>query len=567
MTAPMAAPMTAPLGALGAARDALAAVRVLHREGLVELTRPDRALRASRETLRLGPVTAAIRLARRRTPDAVAIHDTRGELTYRELDEGAAALAHGLRRLVARTPGGSRTTPVVGLLCRDHARAVQALAACGYAGARAVLLNTGSAAPQLAAVLEREHVAVVVHDVEFAAVVAAALEEPGRAVLRVLADVDDPAADLDGADSSLARLVADGPRHTPSFPARSGGLVVLTSGTTGVPKGAPRPRVSPLQTAQVLDRLPFPRGAAVVMAAPFFHGTGLSQICLAMSAGCRVVLPGRFDAARVAALVNKTQAEVLVLVPTMLHRILALAGNGDDLVSLRRVYVGGSALSPDLCRRTRERIGDVLHNLYGSTEVGVAAVASPADLALAPGCVGRPPVATRVRVLGPDRRPVAAGEDGVLFVRSALSFTGYSDGSGKEVVDGFVSTGDIGHRDRNGLLHVVGREDDMIVSGGENVMPSRVEELLTEHPLVDEAVVVGVPDEEFGQRLRAVVVALPGERPDPDALRDLVRAQLARHEVPREVWLVDDFPRNATGKVLRRVLSSAAGPDQLVSDR
>lgn len=519
------------------ARDVLGGLRVLRRAGLIEPTRPDRALRSARETLRLGPVTTAVRVGRRRHPDAVAILDATGSTTYGELDDRAAALAH---HVLSMTGSGA---PVVGLLARDHAGSVVLLAACGYAGARVVLLNVGSAAPQLADVLDRERVQVVAHDAEFTDLVDRASPDRPRLV------TDD-----------LPELPAGPPPPTPS---RSGGLVVLTSGTTGAPKGAPRPKVNPFQAAQVVDRLPFPRRSTVVMAAPVFHGTGLSQTCLALSAGCRVVLPGRFDAARVAALVGSTRADVLVAVPTMLHRLLALPDAATALASLQRIYVGGSALSPVLSERTQEVLGPVLHNLYGSTEVGVAAVASPADLARAPGCVGRPPVATHLRLLDASRRPVGRGETGTLFVRSPLSFTGYSDGSGKEVVDGHVSTGDLARYDEHGLLHVVGREDDMVVSGGENVAPGRVEDLLARHPDVDEVVVVGVPDEEFGQRLRALVVPASGATPVPEALRDLARRELARHEVPREVWVVDALPRNATGKVLRRLIVAAGAPTDL----
>lgn len=532
--------MSGPASRWSALRDLAGGVRVLHREGLLEATRPDRAVRSARETVRLGPVTTAVRTGRRRHPDAVAVLDATGATSYAALDDRAAALAHHLLTLAPHPPA----PPVVGLLARDHVGAVVTLAACGYAGSRVVLLNTGAAAPQLAQVLDREGVDVVAHDAEFAAVVAAASDDRPR-----LATDDLPACE---------------PGDPPPLPERSGGLVVLTSGTTGAPKGAPRPRVNPLQAAQVVDRLPFPRRTTVVMAAPVFHGTGLAQTCLALSAGCRVVLPGRFDATRVTELVASTRADVLVAVPTMLHRLLAAPDAARRLGSLSRVYVGGSALSPVLCERTRELLGPVLHNLYGSTEVGVAAVADPADLARAPGCVGRPPVATHLRLLDADRRPVRRGETGTLFVRSPLSFTGYSDGSSKEVVDGFVSTGDLARYDAHGLLHVVGREDDMVVSGGENVAPGRVEDLLATHPDVDEVVVVGVPDEEFGQRLRAAVVATPGAAPDPQALRDLARRELARHEVPREVWVVDALPRNAMGKVLRRAVAAAASPADVV---
>ncbi|MBZ5736045.1 AMP-binding protein [Nocardioides sp. TRM66260-LWL] len=538
-------------------RGSAAAAAVLVRERLVEPTRPLDTLRTARDTERLGPVAAVVRRGARRHPDAVALLDDDGELTYGALDAASEALAQELLAVLPEDrPLGAPS--VVGLLARDHRGAVVALGAAGLVGLRVVLLNTGSAAPQLAAVLEREGVALVLHDEGSASVVAEALgsspaPRPGALL-------------LDGAEGFLARAAAD-PRRQRSplpLPRRSGGLVVMTSGTTGVPKGAPRGRVSPLQSAQVLDRLPFPRGGTVVMAAPVFHGTGLSQLVLALAAGCRVVLARRFDAARCRDTIAATRADALVLVPTMLHRLLALDPDPAALASLTRVYAAGSVLPADLCRRTHALLGPVLHNMYGSTEVGVAAVARPDELALAPGCVGRPPAGARIRVLDADRRPVARGERGTIFVRSLLAFGGYTDGSGKEVVDGYVSTGDVGHVDAHGLLHVDGREDDMIVSGGENVMPGRVEALLAAHPDVDEAVVVGVPDEEFGQRLRAVVVPRPGSAPDPDALRALARERLARHEVPREVWIVDVLPRNATGKVLRRLLVAAASPADVV---
>ena len=191
------------------------------------------------------------------------------------------------------------------------------------------------------------------------------------------------------------------------------------------------------------------------------------------------------------------------------------------------------------------------HALVGLAAVFVAAAALYAPQAFGIGAVGKISGASLFEMsLG-----VAIG---------ALTFTGYSDGTGKEVVDGYVSTGDIGHWDGHGLLHVVGREDDMVVSGGENVAPSRVEDVLATHPAVDEVAVVGIPHEEFGQVLRAVVVPRGEARPDVEELRSLARDQLARHEVPREVWLVDELPRNTTGKVLRRVLAAAGDPAELL---
>ena len=518
----------------------LGALRVLRRAGLLDPLRPDDALRSTRQTLRIGPVAAAIARGARRHPERTAVVDDDEAVTFAELDRRSRCLA----RAMAGVEQGRR--PVVGVLCRDHGRAVVAMAAAGRLGARLVLLNTGFAGPQLLLVLEREGVDVLVLDEEFRSV-ADGLAGTMRVVV----------ADGDAADGITA-LIASAPAGPDPRPRRSGGLVVLTSGTTGTPKGAPRDRVSPLQTAQILDRIPLPANGCVVLAAPVFHGTGLSQFVLALALGSTVVLSRRFDAERALASVERHGAQAMVVVPTMLHRILDLPPGriaARDLSSLTAVYAAGSALSPALCVRSAELLGPVLHNVYGSTEVGIAAVATPAELALSPGCVGRPPIGSRVELVDDDGRIIDVPDvTGTIHVASTLNFRHYTDGSSKETIDGMLSTGDRGHRDRHGLLVVDGRADDMIVSGGENVYPGAVEDLIADLDEVAEVAVVGVDDAEFGQRLRAVVVLTPGSSLDPAVIREHVRDRLARHQVPRDVVFTASLPRNAMGKVLRREL-------------
>ena len=292
-------------------------------------------------------------------------------------------------------------------------------------------------------------------------------------------------------------------------------------------------------------------------AAPIFHGTGLSQFILGLALGGTVVLPGRFDAEATLADVQRYRAHTLVLVPTMLQRIIDLGPDvlaRYDTSSLRMIFSAGSALPTDLCARAADRFGDVLHNLYGSTEVAVALVATPHDLATAPGTVGRPPVGCRVALFDDDGvaidRPHVIGR---VFARSTLSFGGYTDGRHKEIIDGMLSSGDVGHFDENGLWFIDGRDDDMIVSGGENVYPLEVENLLSGHASISEAAVVGVADPEFGKRLCAYVVAQ--DTLSATDVRSHVRANLARFKVPRDVIFVDALPRNATGKVVRRQLA------------
>ncbi|UGT62896.1 acyl-CoA synthetase [Nocardia asteroides] len=525
--------------------DSLAAASVLVRRGMLDPLRPDHTLRAARDASRYGPFTTVLRAAARRWPERTAVIDDRGGLTFAELDSRSDALARGL------AAGGHGADTVLGVLCRDHRGMLLAMAAAGKLGARVVLLNTGFGGRQLAEVAVRERIAALLLDAEFLPLLAAAPDTIARILTRA-----------DGAEPGVLTVDGLAAAHAPEplpAPARAGGLVILTSGTTGTPKGAPREKVSPLQSAQFLDRIPLPRDSAMVMAAPLFHGTGLSQLGLGWALGNTVVLrPGRFDPRWTVAAVAEHRAASLVVVPTMLQRIVDLPAAelaAHDTSALRVIFAAGSSVSPDLSRRTAELFGDVLYNLYASTEVAVAAVATPEDMRLAPGTVGRPPVGCRVALYDERRaRITEPGVVGTIFVSSGLSFAGYTDGRTRETVDGLLSSGDVGHFDAEGRLFVDGRDDDMIISGGENVFPLEVENLLVERGDIAEAAVVGVPDADFGQRLRAFVVPVDGASVDAQEIKDYVKADLARHKVPREVIVLDELPRNATGKLLRRAL-------------
>jgi fatty-acyl-CoA synthase len=509
--------------------DALTAVSILQRRRMINLGRPFDTLAANRDIRRYGTFGGLAAHTARRYGDRPALTDENGTLSFRELDAESNALGRGL---LAEGIGPGTT---IGLLNRGHRGLVLAIMAANRIGARSVLLNTGFAAPQLADVCRREQVALVLADDEFGP------------LLDALPEVRTGSAEALATGQSRAPLAA---------PPAPGGLVLLTSGTTGTPKGAPRNKVNPLQSAQVLDRIPLPADTAYCVAAPLFHATGLAITMLGLALGNRVILHRRFDPETALAAVDEYRAGALILVPTMLQRILDLPAETlrrYDASSLSVLFAAGSALSPDLCRRTADAFGDVLYNLYGSTEVAVAAVATPQDLKTAPGTVGKPPVGCDLAVYDEQRRRITTpGEVGTLFVKSGLSFTGYTDGGHKEIVEGRLSTGDTGHFDARGLWFVDGRDDDMIVSGGENVFPLEVENLLADHPDVVEAAVIGVDDVEFGKRLRAFVVGTLTE----EAVRTHVKAHLARHKVPRDVIFLDALPRNETGKVLKGVLRS-----------
>jgi fatty-acyl-CoA synthase len=286
---------------------------------------------------------------------------------------------------------------------------------------------------------------------------------------------------------------------------------------------------------------------------PLFHGLGLTSAILALGLGSTLVLRRRFDAAEVVEAVARHGCTALIAVPVMLSRILALNElQCHDLSRLSVVMTGGAPLEAPLARRAMKTFGPKLYNFYGSTEASCITIATPADLEAAPGCVGRPPIGTTVAVLDGDGRPVRPGVTGQIHVDTPARFGGYTGGGGKAEVGGLMAVGDLGHLDEGGRLFVDGRADDMIVSGGENVYPGEVEELLSLHPAIREAAVIGVPDEEFGRRLRAFVVA-SGDLGEDEVKRH-VSANLARYKVPREVIFLDELPRNPTGKVLRREL-------------
>ncbi|WP_435593018.1 acyl-CoA synthetase [Nocardia sp. bgisy118] len=529
------------------ALETVKALGVLRSRGVSDPKAPLETLRTMKETRIYGPQAALVRHSARIAPDRIALADERGELTYRELDEQSTAVARGLH------DAGITEGTVIAVLARDHRGLIMSMIAAGKLGARIALMNTGFAKPQFAEVCVREKVKAVLHDSEFLGLLDALPED----LPRYLTWVDEGAQLPEGAKTFDDLIAANSSEPLPA-PAKPGGFIILTSGTTGLPKGAPRTKVTPMATAQFVDRIPFQKFGTMVIVSPIFHSTGLGTWLVGTVLSNKIVMRRRFDAEATLKMVSDHKADMLVAVPTMLHRMVELPEEVRakyDTSSLKAIVLAGSALAPELCIRAAEVFGPVLHNLYGSTEVAIATIAKPEELAQAPGTVGRPPITCDVRLyddndqLVTDRNVTAR-----IFVRSGAPFEGYTDGRNKQIIDGYMSSGDVGHFDANGLLMVDGRDDDMIVSGGENVFPQEVENLLLERPDVFDAAVIGVDDVEFGKRLRAFVVPEPGHTPDGEELKAYVKDNLARYKVPREVVFLDDLPRNPTGKLLRRVL-------------
>ncbi len=519
---------------------------VLARRGMVRPIRPDRLARAGLALHRWGPTPAGsftVNAITRR--DQVALIDDEESVTYGEVEARTNAIARGLR--ASGLGPGDR----LGILCRNEAGFVETMVAASKLGADSLMLNTSMSAPELAAVLARELPKVLVHDGEFTNVVTEA--EVGS-VMRVIAAPNGHGEHL----PTLAELRSGDPSPLDA-PAEEGRTVILTSGTTGAPKGAQVRRADSLEPlAWFLSRVPIHAGSVCLEPAPLYHAHGLGQTMIAAGLGCTVVLPRRFDAQETLALIERHRVQVLTVVPTMLRRIMDLdraVRARYETGSLRVVVCSGSALPGGLAQEFMDEFGDVLYNLYGSTEVAWATIATPRDLRAAPGTAGKPPAHTRLEILDDDGRPLPPGRTGHIFVAHEMLFEGYTDPAhDRRVVDGMMTPGDLGHLDDAGRLFIDSREDDMIISGGENVYPGQVEEVLRGHPDVEDAVVIGVDDERFGQRLVAFVVPRPDSGLTCEDVIDFGRANLARFKVPREVLLRDELPRNALGKVLRREL-------------
>ncbi|WP_405496880.1 SDR family NAD(P)-dependent oxidoreductase [Nocardia sp. NBC_00511] len=504
----------------------------------------------------VGPATVLSSFAAR-FPDRPALIDDDGPITAAELDEQVRRLAAALRaRWDIRR--GNR----VGVLCRNHRGFVLACYAAARLSADLVPLNYGFAGPQIGEVLDREGVDLLFYDGEFHG----EIEKSGYHGRQVI--VRGGARGL----PTVAELVAAGGPAVRE-PAYGGSLVLLTGGTTGVPKGAPRqlglrgagsaavglsPRM--LLALEDLAKIePIPRlGEPMIVAPPLHHTYGFLALIAAFALGSTAIVHERFDAETVLADIERHGVRIACLVPTMLKRIMDLPPperHGYHVDSLQMVVCGAAPLPPWLAGTFMDEFGEVLFNGYASTETGAGAIATPADLRAAPGTVGKPPTGiVDIRIVDSDGREVPTGTTGRIINKNPGLFHGYSDGKTKTMLGKYMDSGDLGHVDELGRLFIDGRSDDMIVSGGENVFPQEVEEALLAHPAVADAGAVGVPDADFGQRLAAVVVLKDGAGASVAVLQAHIKSTLANYKVPREIVFAAELPRTTAGKLRRQQL-------------
>ncbi|HEV8562906.1 MAG TPA: AMP-binding protein [Actinophytocola sp.] len=523
----------------------LAVAKTLIRAGVLSPGRPDRVLRQINALAKWGATVAGgYRANAGRHPDELAVIDERRQLTFAELDRRATRLANGLAEF------GVRAGRRVALMCRNHAGFVESVVACGKLGADVVLLNTGLSADQVSSVVQAHRPIVLLGDDEFVPLFhSLPMSLPWISTWSV-----------HPGETTIHTVIEESSSRPVKPPAVAGKIIVLTSGTTGTPKGARRRNPRGISTAAgLLSKIPLRAGERMLVSAPLFHTWGLAALQLGMVLHATLVLQRRFDPADALRAVDRYRCTSLFAVPIMLQRILDVPDRVRGQFrtkSLRVVASSGSALPGPFVTAFMNTFGDVLYNLYGSTEVSWASIADPADLRAAPTTAGRCPHGTRVGILDAAGRPVPPGVIGRICVGNDMLFEGYTNGTSNEIHDELMVTGDRGYLDADGRLFVCGRDDDMIVSGGENVFPRPLEELLMTLPGVLDVAVVGVPDREFGQRFAAYIAVRHGTRLNAHAVRNYVHEHLPRFAVPRDVIFLDDLPRNATGKVVKRVLGS-----------
>jgi fatty-acyl-CoA synthase len=515
------------------------------RSGMVGIPLPHQSAQILRAFERYGLLGGAVTAGAIRFGDRTAIVDEVGELTYKQLDERSNAIANCWRE------DGLEPGEGVAILVRNHRGFFDAVFAAAKCGTRVVLLNTSFAGPQIREVAEREGTDLLVYDDEYAEALAG-IEDPPRGRYRAWTD--------EAGDDTLEALVK---RGDPSNPPKAGAtpkITILTSGTTGSPKGAPRSEPRSLGLlGGLLSKVPFRAGEVTEMCVPAFHALGFMQAMVGIGLGSTLVVRRRFDPEQTLDSLERHKATAMVVVPVMLQRILDVGEDkieDHDLSNLRIIFVSGSALGVDVTKRALKAFGPVIYNLYGSTEISYATIATPDDLKAEPGSVGKVVRGSVVKIYDDEgKKQLPQGKTGRIFVGNLSQFEGYTGGGSKDEVDGLMASGDIGHFDQNGRLFIEGRDDEMIVSGGENVFPAEVEELLAGHEAVEEVAVIGVDDEKFGQRLKAFVVLRSGADLSEDDAKDYVKKNLAGYKSPREVVFIDELPRNSTGKVLKRELA------------
>ena len=493
-------------------------------------------------------------------PERIALIDDTGAMTYRQLRNDSRTLA---KHLLSLGVGEIR----MGIMARNGRGIVTPMAAKGYAGASIYLLNVSSSKEQLAGSIEECGINVLIIDDEFA----------DRMPTDILDDVPviigfDTATEGTGAEPyevadhnyPLMKDIVAHPEYLkdvklPMFP-RHGMIVLMSSGTTGIPKGIMRNEpVFPVVVATLMGTIPWRADQKIQITASMFHTWGWAAVNLALGARNTIVTHRHFNPEAVLDDIERYKLDGMVSSPVFYKQMIQVDPEKKyDTSTLQFIASAGNAVSPQLVKDVHGRFGPILCNAYGSTELALASAATAEQVAKDPTTAGKIASGTKLRIIGKDGLEKPRGEIGEIFLFNETALIGYTNPDKSiKTNEGLVSIGDLGFIDEDNHLHVVGRADDMIIVGGENVHPQSVIEMLEEMPGVKDVHAQGVEDEETFARVAVWIVRSndeAGNSLSDDSIRDFVRDNLADHSVPRDVHFRDELPRNPTGKVVPRML-------------
>lgn len=533
--------------------------RVVARTGLWKGVTPQ-GLYGSVRALALGGSgpSAIFRIHGRNTPNRVAFEYQGRALTYGAVDQRINALKAGLS-----TRGFAKGDSALSIL-KNSPEVLVLGSALSRLGASGVAVSWRSTVHELEYLLTHSGAKAVFFEAELAANVRELCARTGLPTSRAFA-VNGPAEGFVSVDDILDF-------HSPNDVAeQEGAVIIYTSGTTGKPKGA----VRRFATGQIegffafIHETPMTVDDRHLAICPLYHSTGLGFAGMTLMLGGTVVVEREYDPQRFLKLVASESITTTAIVPTMLHRLMALPEQvfqQSDTRSLKAMFCVGAQLPGPLATTTLRRLGQVLHNVYGATETGLVTIATPAELKAAPGTIGHAVPGTEIRLIGEDGQEVSKGQVGELYARNSMLVAGYhadENSTKNSVKDGFFSVGDLAQQDAEGRYHICGRKRDMVISGGVNIYPVEIEEAIASHPGVAQVAVIGVEDKEWGERLRAFVVRRGGtgaEQPQSPELKAWLRTRLSGPKVPKEWVFLDSLPSNPTGKILKRELKDYDGP-------
>lgn len=465
---------------------------------------------------------ALLYIRQKLSPNQIAINENDNCITYHTLYTQSQHLAKKLAMHCDIKPHQK-----VAIMANNHTIMIHTLFAIARLGADIYLLNTELSVNQLQNIQDAVKFDWIIHDPQISTltnVKSLPIDHPDQVSIYSLLN-----------DNSL-------PNTSNLKVTHFNKLTVLTSGTTGRFKMAGRNSkaqnfISPFY--QLLMKLNLSKYNRVYIATPIYHGFGIATLCMSVLLGATIFINKRFDAVKVCQLINKYNIEVITLVPLMISRMMNYSTT--QLRSLRCIITGGAPIAVTLVQRTINQLGEVLYNLYGTSEAGICMIATPNDLINHPSTIGKPITGLSTKLMNNGKEDAIKGE---LYIKCAWSTQGKN----------WIATGDIAQKDRENNYYLNGRIDDMIVSGGENVYPFEIEQFLINHPDINDLAVISVNDEEFGQRLVAFVVLAAYAKQSEDTLKDWLKPQIARYQMPKKINIIDELPMTHIGKVDRKQL-------------